>query len=485
MVATASCLPRSSAPAIGAKAIEVLRPSSRAARHPRSSGLSQVTHCLARELPSRKQLMARSARASRSGAKVQASPPHGTSVIRWLTHLSSGLPIQWIAKRHCAVLGAILAACTGSQPSSVCLGDCAGQGGAGGGGGAASDCPLRNNNEMEVVDMSVVGGLVAVVTASGDVLCWGDDQTQQCGKSYFLKPARSAAQPCVRRVELGFPMTVGLRWDDTAAMWGIERHHAAGDGEAPGPEFGASITLDLPGRVRDVASGLPNVALLEDGSLYVWGDVPISPANGEWVQFPSPEPLPTPAPVRQVGEGGRCFSTTTSEAFCFGSNSLGILGMDDPDAGSLAPVKIGVADVQKVSEGPYHACALRVNGEVWCWGTNYFGAIGVAYPEVKWSPQPQQVQGIPPAVEVFAGETGSCALDAQGRAWCWSADPGTFGVEALPPVIWRNDLRFRKIGLGSVFACGLVEDGRVWCEGFEQGLCAGCFMTLPTAEDEP
>src|SRR5690625_6509744 len=36
----------------------------------------------------------------------------------------------------------------------------------------------------------------------------------------------------------------------------------------------------------------------------------------------------------------------------------------------------GLAQVQAIAAGGEHVCALRTNGQLWCWGANDFGQIG-------------------------------------------------------------------------------------------------------------
>jgi len=41
-----------------------------------------------------------------------------------------------------------------------------------------------------------------------------------------------------------------------------------------------------------------------------------------------------------------------------------------------APAKIGLTNVQRLSLGYLHACALKLDGQLLCWGNNTFGEVG-------------------------------------------------------------------------------------------------------------
>jgi hypothetical protein len=81
--------------------------------------------------------------------------------------------------------------------------------------------------------------------------------------------------------------------------------------------------------------------------------------------------------------GGPCRKTTCACAprtarFCVrGDNSYGQLGRDQPiDSGQeLLPVP-GLPAVASLAVGATHACALGRDGEVYCWGHNFFGQLG-------------------------------------------------------------------------------------------------------------
>ena len=84
-------------------------------------------------------------------------------------------------------------------------------------------------------------------------------------------------------------------------------------------------------------------------------------------------------------------------------------------------------------------------------------------------------------VAVAAGLEHTCALTADGSAWCWGsnefdqlgvADDGTTCVREdrdIPcrrtPVAVSGGLRFQRISAGAMHTCGLATDARVYCWG--------------------
>lgn len=71
------------------------------------------------------------------------------------------------------------------------------------------------------------------------------------------------------------------------------------------------------------------------------------------------------------------------------------------------------------------------------------------------------------AVKVAVSFEAACAIDVQGRTWCWGVYPGN--GQALPatyvPSLVADDHHFKDIGVGDEHSCGLETDGSVWCWG--------------------
>ncbi|MFM8888702.1 MAG: RCC1 domain-containing protein, partial [Solirubrobacterales bacterium] len=65
----------------------------------------------------------------------------------------------------------------------------------------------------------------------------------------------------------------------------------------------------------------------------------------------------------------------------------------------------------QVATGATHACALRYNGTVWCWG-NYL-------PDGSTATTPTKVSKLKAVRAITAGSSHSCALKAYGSVWCW------------------------------------------------------------------
>lgn len=156
--------------------------------------------------------------------------------------------------------------------------------------------------------------------------------------------------------------------------------------------------------------------------------------------------------------------------------------------GVFAPTSIGGVlagrAVSDVSAGSYHGCAI-LDGLAYCWGANWAGESG-GDPNVtgKWrhsTPNPIDTTGVlagKTLVSIAAGNEQSCAIDTDGKAYCWGAgDYGQLGngitgiYEHGSPVAVNAPAgeKFVKITVGYEKACGLAASGSAYCWGYGYG----------------
>ena len=85
----------------------------------------------------------------------------------------------------------------------------------------------------------------------------------------------------------------------------------------------------------------------------------------------------------------------------------------------MAPLA-GLRDVAQVSIGHLHACAVLGNGELWCWGDNLYGQLGIGTTPA-WSDTARRV-AIPAVRQVVAESRHTCAVTRSGTLYCWGLD---------------------------------------------------------------
>jgi alpha-tubulin suppressor-like RCC1 family protein len=131
---------------------------------------------------------------------------------------------------------------------------------------------------------------------------------------------------------------------------------------------------------------------------------------------------------------------------------------------------IGVAHAAVVAAGIQHTVYVSPDGQVWTWGHNYSGQLGLgtdASNGIYASPMP--VPGMSDVKAVAAGDYSTFVLKNDGTVWAWGANGGLLGGGSLPnefaPVQVTGLSNIVEIAAGSFFTMALAADGTVWVWG--------------------
>jgi hypothetical protein len=147
------------------------------------------------------------------------------------------------------------------------------------------------------------------------------------------------------------------------------------------------------------------------------------------------------------------------------------------DVGPPADVAIAPPRFNPLGVGAVHACLLRADGLVLCWGDNALGMLGDGTGRARYAPV--EVPGVAGAVDLHVEANGSCARTASGEVLCW----GRFGAEpggyALPRAV-RGLAGCVQLATTSRQVCGLRPDGTVACLDRASDLATG--EATPVAE---
>jgi hypothetical protein len=102
-----------------------------------------------------------------------------------------------------------------------------------------------------------------------------------------------------------------------------------------------------------------------------------------------------------------------------GSEAVATDSIDRKCPGGATPLERieNAPPLADVAVGDHHACGLTAEGQVWCWGNNDDGEVGV--PPSPWEAPVRVELGGAKAIGVAAGTHHSCALASDGAVTCW------------------------------------------------------------------
>lgn len=302
------------------------------------------------------------------------------------------------------------------------------------------DVILPDPDDDPAVQISAAsdGYTTCALLSSGKVSCWGDNQSGQLGTgdadplSLGPETLRNVALG-ERAIEVrsGFEHTCVLTESGRVQCWGKAAAGQLGygsTGQLFSPKTGDDAYVNIGGLAIGLALGHDHTcALLDGGTVRCWGENDLGQLGyGHTGRVGDDE---TPAGAVDLTEP-------------LTGRPLG----GDVDFG-------GVAMKQIVTLAPSRStCALSTEGKVWCWGQNDFGALGYGH-EFDGATQytPEELREMEIGGEVFLSgnalalaEGGRCAVRANdGELYCWGLNEhGQLGL-GLPEEGYDVSTRYR------------------------------------------
>jgi alpha-tubulin suppressor-like RCC1 family protein len=159
--------------------------------------------------------------------------------------------------------------------------------------------------------------------------------------------------------------------------------------------------------------------------------------------------------------------------YCFGDNGSEQVspGATCDGGDCFKPVQV-VLDASsaavEVTGGVVHTCALLADGTAWCWGDNTVGELGLGgvMSTIVIGPLDTSER----LVRIAAGDHDTCAVGVGGDVLCWGTNTsGQLGtgdeVNRGSPTRVPSLKGVVDVGLGQSFTCALLSDGGVECWG--------------------
>ena len=349
---------------------------------------------------------------------------------------------------------------------------------------------------------------------NGDAYCWGQNSFAQLGTGSMSTseptPVRAAGTMAWQALALGSQHSCALDLSGRAWCWGANGNGqlglataACGNGTvdsgeecddantANGDACSAICTIALPPTVlqptqlpgnrvyRSIfARTLQTWAIASDGTLWSWGRNGARQLGvGDNADRGKPTQVLIVAP--QVGAddqwlavgGGddhACAIQVNGSLWCWGSNGNGQLGQGTSTmiVRERPEVVVAGSTWQDVGAGRDFGCALDRTGVLHCWGLNVEAQLGLGDVSDRNVPAPLAGTGWD---EVANGLIHACARRSDGTAWCWGRNTvGQSGTGTMTPTqstpavvegVWR------ELGSGNEFSCGLRDDDSIWCWG--------------------
>jgi alpha-tubulin suppressor-like RCC1 family protein len=259
------------------------------------------------------------------------------------------------------------------------------------------------------------------ITNGGEVYCWGRNDLMQIGDATTaprLVPERVVPLSQAATLSVGANHAcVYSHQSEGVECWGSNNEGQRGEPAGPPRPVPYPALAGLP--ITAVSAGATaTCALLGSGA------VRCASENDTWLptltSAPAafPRTLPGVFESLSVGVDRACGVTATGQVTCAGLQTSS--NLDGPRVVAAIPSSpiAGLTQVTRVVAGEYFTCALRADGTVWCLGPSSAHVTGDPTQALP-SNVARPVVGLTGVTDLVAGARHACALRADGSVWCW------------------------------------------------------------------
>jgi alpha-tubulin suppressor-like RCC1 family protein len=331
------------------------------------------------------------------------------------------------------------------------------------------------------------------IKSSGELWCWGNNTNGQLGKvfpstglysGFATVPVHIDSSPQVwRKIAAGTQYSCGIDNDGKLYCWGSNTDGRLGIGADMSTS--ATITVVRPqSRWQSVSTSRSFACAIDDGDqAWCWGKNDRGQlGNGSPLTATVPVPLATPpnwevsSRIVQIAAGVEhaCLVKDDASLWCWGTND-GI--QNGPMDGSLTAT-VAIRDPNMMSQWAYvsagrtYTCAIQNDNSLQCRGSNAYGMLGngTTRSESDMTPvdDPSQWQMI------SASWYHICGIQTDESLWCWgknsSGEIGDGTTERrTSPAEAGAGRSWRTVSSALHHSCAVSQDGSLWCWGRNVG----------------
>jgi alpha-tubulin suppressor-like RCC1 family protein len=233
-------------------------------------------------------------------------------------------------------------------------------------------------------------------------------------------------------------------------------------------------------------------ALKQNGSVWCFGANNVGQlgqGNSAPSNVPVPVPLPHKAVQLSSEANTACAVLDDAELYCWGRNWEGNIGLNDthPGVDQLSPIRSGdQSDWKLTATGDGHTCGIRGVGLLFGWGRNAAANLGLGQTNDQQRRSATQIGTDEDWLNVVSGQDSSCGIRgprdsaASGDLFCWGGNSfGNLGLgdiaQRLVPTQVVPGRAWVQLSIDTFHGCGIDVDHNLYCwgRGIEGQLGAG------------
>lgn len=342
--------------------------------------------------------------------------------------------------------------------------------------GATNPSVVVDGLAMGVNAVAVGGSHRCALMETGAVKCWGENQYGQNGNGTTghdsVVTQVVGLNNSVSKISTGSSHSCALTNEGAVKCWGLNSSAQLGDSTTVNRSTPVAV-LGLDSKVTAITAGYDfTCALTNTGGVKCWGANDVSQL-GDGTQLRRNTPIDVSSlstGVSDISAGWRhaCALRLDGSVQCWGANNAGQLG-DRTTTNQSKPVSVLGLDsaVVAIATGRAHSCALLRSGAVKCWGNNTDGQLGDGT-QLQRSGAVAVVNLDIDVVAIAAGYDGSCAIGSNGQVRCWGNNSANMLLGDSNPLDMQTPVGLAgaatEVHSGRYHTCALIGSG-VKCWG--------------------